>query len=269
MARTHLSCTRNITIAAVLTGLLSTTGPANAAGNASVIYAAENALYGAGFNIGQADGWMDSTLRSAIRQFQSRHGDLSANGTLDAATLQALGIAYAPAMAISENHVGSPKAARLALELPTASVTATRTQPASKAEPIPERAPETLAKAPVAEPAPVMASAEPADTDEQAPRPEERDVQIIAQSQPSEPAKSLAAPDPISQLPTEPTSAGPATPPQEIAAAEPKPVDEPTPVAEPMPADASVVPAASTDEARESRGSFLASLFDFLFGWLI
>lgn len=280
MAHTHTDCTLNIRTAAILTGLMTTTGLAHAVDNASVIYAAENALYGAGIDIGQADGWMDGALRSAIRQLQSRHGELAVNGTLDAATLEALGIDYAPAMAISENHVGSAKAARLALNLPGASVPAPRPQPVPKAKPIAEPPEETVATTPVTEPergevsetpkpVAVVADTEPADTDEQSPRPEEREVQIIAQSQPSEPARPVAAPDPISQLPTEPTSAGPAEPPREIATAEPKLVDEPTPVAAPMPAAASVVPAVPIDEPRESRGGFLASLFDFLFGWLI
>ncbi|MEC7814905.1 MAG: peptidoglycan-binding protein [Pseudomonadota bacterium] len=262
-----------------------------------MIYAAENALYGAGIDIGQADGWMDSTLRSAIRQFQNRHGELAVNGTLDAATLEALGIDYAPAMAISENHVGSAKAARLALNLPGDSVPAARPQAVSKIRPVTESTPQIIARAPAAKPAPevpappttavqpetavearpqqpdtaaVVASAEPADADEQAPSPEERDVQIIAQARPATPVTPVtpaAEPDPISQLPTEPTSAGPAS--THSVDAEPTPVDESMPAATQTPAAASVAPAPAAREPRESRGGFLASLFDFLFGWLI
>ena len=60
---------------------------------ADTIFAAENALYGAGYDIGKADGWMDNTLRSAIRKYQSGHDGLQATGDLDPQTLSALGIA--------------------------------------------------------------------------------------------------------------------------------------------------------------------------------
>ncbi|MBE94879.1 peptidoglycan-binding protein [Marinobacter sp.] len=60
---------------------------------ADTIFAAENALYGAGYDIGKADGWMDNTLRSAIRKYQSGHEGLQATGDLDPQTLSALGIA--------------------------------------------------------------------------------------------------------------------------------------------------------------------------------
>ncbi|OZB12708.1 MAG: hypothetical protein B7X58_10920, partial [Marinobacter sp. 34-60-7] len=121
-----MACVQRFTTTVVLTSLMATGGLAHAENNASIIYAAENALYGAGYQIGQADGWMDRELRSAIREYQGVQEDLTANGTLDAQTLEALGIDYSPAMAISENHLGSPKAARLALNLPVADTPPTK-----------------------------------------------------------------------------------------------------------------------------------------------
>lgn len=280
-----MACVQRFTTTVVLTSLMATGGLAHAENNASIIYAAENALYGAGYQIGQADGWMDRELRSAIREYQGAQEDLTANGTLDAQTLEALGIDYSPAMAISENHLGSPKAVRLALNLPVADTPPTKpttvNRPVAQPEPSPEPAaiaaepvepeqppafvaqtPEpdannAEAMAPVAQaestkaPAPEMAVAESADTEEQAPQPGEQEIQIIAKDD-----------DPIRQLPTEPTSAGVAESTQAEAA----------PVSVTKEPPASMATAASTSLATVSRdrsSGFLASLFDFLFGWLI
>ena len=66
-------------------------GTAQAAEPEKVIFAAENALYGAGHDIGRADGWIDEQLRAAIRAYQAQNG-LQTNGNLDTATLKALGV---------------------------------------------------------------------------------------------------------------------------------------------------------------------------------
>jgi hypothetical protein len=260
-----MACTRRrirvakapkVTTAVVLANLMGAPGLIHAADNASIIYAAENALYGAGYQIGQADGWMDRQLRTAIRQFQSSQEDLTANGTLDARTLDALSIHYSPAMAISENHLDSPKAARLALGLPAADTSPSKPEPATKP---PTRSVDTAEPTvPVAQPEPVnapepdIAMTEPPETEEQAPQPEEQDIQIIAQVEK----------DPVSQLPTEPTSAGPSTPVRPDAAAVAMTVESPPAVTTAAPVPPAIV-------TRERSSGFLASLFDFLFGWLI
>ncbi len=87
------------------------------AGPVETIYSAENALYGAGYDIGKADGWMDNTLRSAIRQYQSGHDELQATGNLDPQTLSALGITLGSNSTVSGNDVADRTAAMAALGL--------------------------------------------------------------------------------------------------------------------------------------------------------
>ena len=53
-------------------------GWAQAASPTHTVFAAENALYGSGYDIGTADGWIDTKLRTAIRQYQSDRPELSA-----------------------------------------------------------------------------------------------------------------------------------------------------------------------------------------------
>ena len=78
---------------------------------ADTIFAAENALYGAGYDIGKADGWMDDTLRSAIRKYQSGREGLQATGDLDPQTLSALGIAVKDGDAVTGNSARSREGA--------------------------------------------------------------------------------------------------------------------------------------------------------------
>lgn len=78
---------------------------------ADTIFAAENALYGAGYDIGKADGWMDDTLRSAIRKYQSGQEGLQATGDLDPQTLSALGIAVKDGDSVTGNTARSREGA--------------------------------------------------------------------------------------------------------------------------------------------------------------
>ncbi|WP_097461694.1 peptidoglycan-binding domain-containing protein [Mangrovitalea sediminis] len=77
-------------VAGILFGTL--TMPASAEPSKQEIFAAQNALYGAGFDIGKADGMMGSTLHAAIKKFQESQSGLQATGDLDGATLAALGV---------------------------------------------------------------------------------------------------------------------------------------------------------------------------------
>lgn len=73
--------------------LLSTlTLPVSAAPSKHDIFAAQNALYGAGFDIGKADGNMGPALQAAVKKFQESQSGLKATGDLDTATLAALGV---------------------------------------------------------------------------------------------------------------------------------------------------------------------------------
>lgn len=70
--------------------------------------ALKNALYGAGYNITNVNSGMDETTRSELSRFQADNG-LQANGILDQATRQALGIVSVQVAAAAP--VSEPKAA--------------------------------------------------------------------------------------------------------------------------------------------------------------
>jgi len=89
MSQSCFTRASGITAAAVLASFCAV---AAQAGPAETIYSAENALYGAGYEIGKADGWMDNTLRSAIRQYQSSSDELQATGNLDPQHYQRWGL---------------------------------------------------------------------------------------------------------------------------------------------------------------------------------
>jgi hypothetical protein len=57
------------------------------------VASAQNALNSQGYSAGSADGRMGPTTRSAVTKFQADH-NLSQTGTLDNATLDALGVAH-------------------------------------------------------------------------------------------------------------------------------------------------------------------------------
>lgn len=78
----------------VVSGLTLTLSGAWAQNPSDPVLAAENALYGAGYDIGQADGQMDAKLQSAIEQFQQKQAGLAATGELNDETLYALGVKW-------------------------------------------------------------------------------------------------------------------------------------------------------------------------------
>ena len=266
-------------------------GTAQAAEPEKVIFAAENALYGAGHDIGRADGWIDEQLRAAIRAYQAQNG-LQTNGNLDTATLKALGVTKTSSAPITANSVGSRKAslAQLGLSLPEPAPntpTIARAEPKPAPEPSPDpiqksseqgepttlldaepsknqRVTEVTSKSTevkpqedVAEAAPKtpepVASKPPAPTSAPAPAPEP----AVAEETTPEATKE---PDPVlAQLPAEPTSAGPA---------EPKTAD--TKKAQPIEGETTAsTNSAVADNSHSTGGGFFSVLFDFFFGWLV
>ncbi|ERS86849.1 peptidoglycan-binding protein [Marinobacter sp. EVN1] len=155
-------------------------GWAQAASPTHTVFAAENALYGSGYDIGTADGWIDAKLRTAIRQYQSDRPELSASGNLDSATLKSLGVEAAPALTIQSNSVASRSAARDQLGLTTNARSPARSVAAVAPEPKPEPAPE------VQDPEPETVEPEVVDTAE----PQENQVAALELAEQSAPAEN-------------------------------------------------------------------------------
>jgi len=272
-------------------------GGAQANSPVHIVFAAENALYGSGYDIGTADGWIDDKLRTAIRQYQSDRPELSASGNLDSATLKSLGVAAAPSLTIQSNSVASRSAARDQLGLAAKVPSPARSVAAIAPKPKPEPAPE------VQEPEPETVEPEVVDTTE----PRENQVAAVepaVQSVPAEDSElgpnenlkeqrvtdlsssvSESGQTPvtedqelaevvevvtgdneelIAQLPTEPTAAGPDEP--LVVEEEPEPVIVDAPVAN---ASEPVAKQEAKAEPRpQSSGGFFSWLFDFFFGWI-
>lgn len=129
------------------------TPAAMASGPLETIFSAENALYGAGYDIGRADGWIDDTLRRAIRQYQADTGELTVSGNLDAPTLDALGIRARSPGVITGNAVSRQDQALAALNLQSPESSRPAARPVARSEPAPERAPEPAPQS-TPEPAP-------------------------------------------------------------------------------------------------------------------
>ncbi|WP_203300836.1 peptidoglycan-binding domain-containing protein [Marinobacter sediminum] len=190
----------------------------------NVIFAAENALYGAGYDIGRADGWMDKALQQGVRDYQARNGALKASGILDAETLSALGVSNSSGRAVSGNLVASKTAALAAL-----GISETQTKPEAKPRHRLQPKPAFSVKDIVPEPEPA-----PTPVADQQPKP-----QVQPQSRPTkqiDPATPEATPQVASQ-----TSV---TPPAKL-------VTESSPVPKAQPAPQTVEkPAPSTDLAK-------------------
>ncbi|MCC4272046.1 peptidoglycan-binding protein [Marinobacter nauticus] len=270
---------------------------AQAASPTHTVFAAENALYGSGYGIGTADGWIDDKLRTAIRQYQSDRAELSVSGNLDSATLKSLGVEAAPTLTIQSNSVASRSAARNQLGLaansrPTARSVAA-VAPESKPEPAPEikePEPETVEPEVVDTTEPrenQVAALEPAvqsvpeEDSELGPNESHKDQRVTelsssvsesyqtpvtADQEPAEVVEVVTGDNEelIAQLPTEPTAAGPDEP--LVAEEEPEPVIVDAPVAN---ASEPVANQETKAEPRpQSSGGFFSWLFDFFFGWI-
>lgn len=256
-------------------------GTAQAAEPEKVIFAVENALYGAGHDIGRADGWIDEQLRTAIRAYQDKNG-LQTNGNLDAATLEALGVAKTSSATIAANSVGSQKAsmAKLGLSLPEPapdSPAVARAEPKPEPEPAPQpvatptQTPsEQVAQTPLPDietpdkqvatgdtsKQPEVTIEEKAPSEPQAPTPDPTPEPVVAEVTTPEVNEE---PDPVlAQLPTEPTSAGYAE--QEATdTRKAQPIEEETTASTPT----------AAEKPQSTGGGFFSKLFDFFFGWLV
>ena len=266
---------------------------------ADTIFAAENALYGAGYDIGKADGWMDDTLRSAIRKYQSGREGLQATGDLDPQTLSALGIAVKDGDAVTGNSARSREGA-----MADAGISKQRFGSPSAKQPI-AAAPEPEVKP---EPAPVSTEA-PTLEEESAPAPEtivatndkpviQPETELAQDSKPkpqiaeepeTEPVAVAAVEEPsiveetstveeLSTVDAEPSVA--LNVPSEATEETSTDVDyqlpeEPTASGNPEISESSQATSSTSDNTSESTtvakssGGFFSSLFDFLFGWLI
>ena len=266
---------------------------------ADTIFAAENALYGAGYDIGKADGWMDDTLRSAIRKYQSGREGLQATGDLDPQTLSALGIAVKDgdsvtgntarsregAMAdagISKQRFGSPSAKQPIAAAP---------EPEVKPEPVPVSteaptleeesapAPETIVATndkPVIQPETELAQ-DSKPKPQIAEEPETEPVAVAAVEEPSI-VEETSTVEELSTVDAEPSVA--LNVPSEATEETSTDVDyqlpeEPTASGNPEISESSQATSSTSDNTSESTtvakssGGFFSSLFDFLFGWLI
>lgn len=240
------------------------------AGPAETIFSAENALYGAGYDIGTADGWIDTTLRSAIREYQSSHGGLQATGNLDPQTLAALGIAAKGSDTVTGNTVANREAAMSALgisEQRYGSPSAPRTVAAA---PEPEVQPEPEPVEEIEDPVPATTLAmddseafqaepeltEPAPTETAKTEPvvEPQAIAKATQEGPAETPATEQAPEQDANLTTDevPQTAEPE--PQKAQASETAPVDvaaaeEPAVIEEPV---ASEEPAVTLDVSSDA-----------------
>ncbi|WP_404362807.1 peptidoglycan-binding protein [Marinobacter sp.] len=195
MGRTRFAWKRDSIAAAIIFSLSATAQAAPA----NVIFAAENALHGAGYDVGQADGWLDNDLRLAIRRYQSGTDGISNTGNLDGDTLSALGIASTGEV-ISDNALPNRKAALAALDLrPAAPAPRASRQVVKTAPPEPKPEPEQeIRKAPEPEPGPVkveVASAPAEARQLTEPTPEPRESASAAARQETE-APVTSSPEP-------------------------------------------------------------------------
>jgi hypothetical protein len=266
---------RSATVAAALTAC----SVGAQAASVQTVFSAENALYGAGYNAGQADGWIDDSLSAAVTQYQTDHPDLRTTGELDEPTLDALGISGSRSQLMSGNGVANAEAARKELGLKVASAPKSAPAPAPtpvpKAEPKPEpkpaqpvATPEPAAK-PTVEPAPVIASAPevkepvPKPEPQKAPEPTSEPIMIASSARTSSRDEPAAAPE-LGATPEETanvasvynTEKTEAAVPQESAAAR---NDQEKVSTE----------AGSQSQPTDRQGNVITRMFDFLFGWMV
>lgn len=190
-----------------------------------VIFSVENALYGAGYDIGRADGWMDKALKQAVRDYQARNGALTVSGILDAETLSALGVSNILGRAVSGNVVASKTAALSALGI-SETQTQARTQPKAKPQRRLQPKPAFSVKEIVPEPAPTPVA-------EQQPKPQaqphskpskqtdpatpEANPTVAAQTSVTPPAKEVTKPSPEPKAEPAPQSVDKPAPSTDVA----------------------------------------------------
>lgn len=82
----------------LITGVFAamvTFGAVSSAQAADDVLALQNALYGAGYDIENANGKMGASTQAALLAFQKDHTNLKASGSLDKPTKEALGLIVA------------------------------------------------------------------------------------------------------------------------------------------------------------------------------
>ncbi|MGP4845665.1 peptidoglycan-binding domain-containing protein [Marinobacter sp. 1Y8] len=99
----------------LMTGVFAamvTFGAVSTAQAADDVFALQNALYGAGYDIENTNGKMGASTQAALLAFQKDHANLKASGSLDMPTKEALGLVVASsAQTKSAPAKAAPKAA--------------------------------------------------------------------------------------------------------------------------------------------------------------
>jgi len=265
------------------------------AASVQTVFSAENALYGAGYSIGQADGWIDDSLRAAVRQYQAERPGLSATGELDSPTLAALGISGSRSQLMGGNVVANQEAARKELGLTLASAPKPAPapepeQPAATPEPVAEPEPAVFSVAKVSKP---IAKPEPQKAPEPAPKAapepvEKPEPKQVAQTRPEPaPTQTQSEPEPTSE-PIKITStvrtgtidkpaAAPKveeTPEEVVNVASVGNAEKPEAATPQEPAAAGkgqeTVSSGAQNESQQtdSQGNVITRVFYFLFGWI-
>ena len=279
--RRRLVVARAVKSASVVAALMAC--PLAQATSVQTVFSAENALYGAGYGIGQADGWIDDRLRSAIRQYQEGRPGLSATGELDSPTLEALGISGGRSELMGGNIVADRETARKELGLADASASVSAPKPAQA--PIPAPKPKVVKVAEVSEPEvkvenpPTQATPKPVEK----PLPEPQ----LAKAEPKPKApEERPAPESEPEPGSEPIVIASTVRVSNDSADAEKPAlvepvkDETIEVAkteilppEPIEASSEQEPALSVSgdgsETQENSGNVITRMFDFLFGWMV
>ncbi|MBC7183758.1 MAG: peptidoglycan-binding protein [Marinobacter sp.] len=289
--------------AIILLATAACMGNAHATEPESVIFAAENALYGSGFDIGRADGWLDSKLRDAIRSYQAANG-LEANGNLDRMTLKALGVQAIPATTITANSVASRQRSVDVLGLsypdpepPAPSIVKTEAKPdpapESKPEPETTAAPERRQQLPLE--VKTVASSKPENvnrqividetsTGDEVGSPEE--TVVVAQktettiteastpaTEPERKFETAAVESAPSESPVQNKTALVQQPPEPDSSENLKaeqPVAQEPEATQPAQLDKpDPVSQTAASRPQSSGGGFFSALFDFFFGWLV
>lgn len=262
------------------------------------VFSAENALYGAGYNIGEADGWIDDNLRSAIRQFQADRPGLNTTGELDSPTLSALGITEGRSTLVGGNSVASREAARKELGLSVAAASApkvarsapepepVREKQVAQPEPVPEPAPvekaekvaevekvekieekvaEVSAPQPAVQPAPEPVSQPEPQVAQSEPEPTSEPIRVVPKVRASESERSSPVADSnTAELPDEAVTVASAGNPEDVKAALPQePAAQGT---EQAPVNTAT---GAETQPNERQGNVLTRMFDFLFGWMV
>lgn len=282
---------------------------AHAGQTEQVIFSAENALYGAGYDIGRADGWFDKDLRSAVRSYQQSSG-LTVSGQLDNPTLSALGVDASALQTVSGNALASraqslealglpsqvqepvvqPEPRQTVAQKPVVEETVVAQAVVVKAEQLaetPDLVPEQPTEKAVGEPADevgkstaaVVAAAENDQAKSSIKQPVVAEtsnaIEEVSTAETAEKPVDVTAPEaPERPQPAPKTVVQPApdviTPEARVAVSEPAKQQAPVDTGSTVAQDVREPdPVANQPRPQSSGGGFFSALFDFFFGWLV